>query len=548
MSSDCTSIALDLLNKTHEITSLEGNLNTARQAYAQAGCANHYTTTKNCAKLQEAINSASSKVKTAKKQAETIHLTFKQHGCDDTSNCDNAGVNFLGCVSIPLSTCETNREYKNRCCEQRTQLIYINNVISAVETRKTLIKNCIDTKKGLVDSAKASMDTWTTHPTGTSSSIDYQNDQIYNAFKTSLVIAIANYNLDTGSSLGSTETGAGPARRVEVTNLPATDSAVSQFGNLFYNHATSPSTFARILNISLPSPIASGGPTSFDVPGLPKCSGVTEIPSQTFHCFSVEEFNKMEALGNQVNEYMKKKFLNAASFNSKIFSFTGNPPSPKLLRSRMGRIRTEISKVAKEAFDEAIKEYNAQYTKQISDLNKLDEYMQGLLKKKKNIIAEGAAIDEEITFHAKTNKDSIEHGLIQVIQNNIVESVLTTHTEPCGSKIIAKHYPLATGTFGPQFFTTTDAAAMTRFDVGGGVAQLYPEDGACCIARGDKAGSYSYPVTLSATVKIVLDEDAIAKAKTFQGIVDLVPAEQDALLNDLNGCTKSITYCLGESS
>jgi len=129
---DCNTIVNSILSKVETRTIQIGALNSARQAYESAGCPDHYFSTPECTKLLDAKNAAAALVKETDKQIDTLHLNFRQEGCEDTSNCSNAGVNFLSCVTIPESNCDTNIKYKKRCCDLDTQLDYVDNLLVAI--------------------------------------------------------------------------------------------------------------------------------------------------------------------------------------------------------------------------------------------------------------------------------------------------------------------------------------------------------------------------------------------------------------------------------
>ena len=552
---DCNSIINSILAKVETRTTQIGVLNNARQAYKSAGCEDHFFSTAECTKLKDAIHAAEAPIRKTEKQINQLHINFRQEGCEDTSNCSNAGVNFLSCVTIPESNCDTNIKYKKRCCDLDTQLVYIDNLLVTVQNRIDAIDSCFKNKTRMATKAREQFNTWN-DPSG---SYQYQLDQVYNAFKTSILVAIIHYNIDqpgTDNDLTNHEEGSGNNKQISVSGLPLDQSAIDKFTGLFYEQATSGRTLAAILNVSLPNPFSSGGPTVFNPPPFPECSGVTDIPTQTFHCFSVEEWNTISLGEKRMSDQIKSKFPDVRSFCRDLFrpkdsSFIGKN-MPTMKRNLVAKATKVFRNVADQAFQEAIAEYEKQAEVQKNNLGYAKKYKEDLTKDRAAIVAEKAALDEEIAENATQNKNAIEQGLGEVIRSSIRETVNTTHRVPCDTQVIPQRYPFESGVFGPQMFTTTDAAGMTRFDTGPGshVNSIYPEDKACCTARGDtsEGKTYSYPVTLNATVKIVLDDAAKEKAKKTKGIVDLTPDQQDALLNDLNGCTKTITFCLGESS
>jgi len=496
-----------------------------------------------CQQIQDAMNAAKKTIDSSNATLKTLVNSYSRAGCEEVGpDCSNAGVNFLNCVTIPSLTCDNHKTHSKKCCDLETQKIYLTNLLAAAFSRKNEIQACGNAKRDLFYSAQAAAKLWTD---GTVSS---KKEKLFNSWKGAFASACDALGITSTSSSGTIE-----------FQGPLSDDQMIAWGNKFVEVATSASTFASILGFELPSIAESSGPTDPIIMTIPECSGVTTIPSLTFNCYSEQEAQAVETAKNNVETKLRNKYKSTQEKDQFIRKIVAFQPGAKKFVMTEGTCGNQLgnkssgglNSVANQIIADAIKEYKTQTEAMIVQFEAIKKQITEIEKEQKRVIKEQQEFLAQFgDLNSALQNDfnmGVQSSLIGLIKDHIQESVTITYRDIPSLSLVTETYPPATGTFGKQLYTVCSESVVF---FGDGVDKRFPIDEEYCPAKSNETDGkhYAYPITLNGTVKIIMSDADIEAARGLAGIKDLTKAEQDTLINSLNNCSKTLNYCIGQSS
>ena len=559
--SECESLASQMVAKQNTIGTTKDEFQAANKSYMENNCAGYiwHKSTEACKNLKNTIDNKEAALKSLLAENKVLQNQWEEGGCEPNGAgaCDKETFNFNSCIkdiAILVNCSEASAEIMEQCCKLDHQITFYTNLQAAILARMDLNRSCIVTAWAKYKQVETARDLWK----GKSDSDKAQ--AIYDAFKNVLrgLANEAGYDIISDNStqmrINTTNT---LGKNLSSKEVAEANAFLKKVGNAFCGSDAA----IDILNFTLPTIDGNVGETT----PLPygrdvQCDGDTSMPSPINHfCFTPEEGIKVIDGQARFEQHIKERLvdvLGSVEGQTNAF-FDPNDASTKggmtLRLTNIKRGRQKVIKdfdvIADMTFANAEKLYHDMHARILQEERNTINEKDNCLFSLANTKAAKTALVEKLNKSQDETSLAISDAMQEVIKNNVVSSVTFTYKDCGGTLTKAEQYP-KDGSF-EKMNHLVSSGGLVEIDIGS-IKRRFPADEACCAATTPPRnnGNFSFPVTVAATVKVSIPDDALEDIRSMKGFKDLSKAKQDLLITALQnvGCSKVLNYCIGQST
>jgi hypothetical protein len=561
--SECESLASQMLAKQNTIRTTNDELQAANKGYMENNCAGILwdKTTDACKNFKNTIDNKTAALQSLFAENKLLNDQWIDGGCQPSGvgACEVETFNFNSCIkdiAVLVNCSEASAEIMEQCCKIDHQITFYTNLQAAIFARMDLNTSCVVTAWDKYQQVKTAKNEWSDKPSSEKA------QAIFNEFKSVLGTLATAEGYEIISPESTTQ------MRINTTdklgkNLSSSSREVQE-ANAFLKkvgHAfCSSNAAANILNFTLPTIDGNVGETT----ALPygrsvECSGDTSMPTGINHfCFTPEEGIKIIDGQAAFEGYLKDRLVEVLgsvegqtnAFFSPNDRATKGGMTLKLTNiKRGGRVVDDFDTIAGAAFTNAEKLYYDMHARILQEerdtIEEKDNCMANLFVAKAAKSGLIGKLDE--SQHATSL--AITDTMQEIIKNNVVSNVVFTYRN-CDNTLTQVDQEPSDGSFiNMNYLVSKDG--LVEIDVAA-IKRKFPGELACCAATTPPKtdGNFSFPVTVAATVKVSIPDDALEGIRDMKGFKDLSKDKQDTLIAALQnvGCSQVLNYCIGQTT